>query len=235
MSSSTATSRSQGLGQGSTVTGSHDSCSERSGEVSWAKPIAWEQIHLGQRIQPYRGYAHCTDDIYLLGCFLELTRVSDVDGDSLKLLLRALKLLRRCNYSFEDICCILTHASVYFHDADALCGSHMDASEVGNVLVTLMFIAHSYVQDETCPLHIWHQHLFRKYCPSLRTLNAAVIRLLEIRRFKLRLDTTDLIERYTQFIHAVQQDRPATMSADGKAVAQQPNPLEQVLDYCKYH
>merc|ERR1712113_372365 len=81
-------------------------------------------------------------------------------------------------------------------------GSQMDHSEVGNVLVTLMFIAHCYVQDETCPLRVWHQHLFRKYC-SLKTLNAAILRLLEIRQYVLRLETKELQRRFSYLLAAV--------------------------------
>merc|ERR1711920_708127 len=122
--------------------------------------------------------------------------MGDMDGDGVKLILRALKFLRLCDYSVEDICCILAHASAYFLDAYKLCGEHMDRSELGNVLATLMFVAHCYVQDETCPLHVWHQHLFHKYCP-LKTLNAAIVRLLEIRHYVLRLESEDLHGRFT--------------------------------------
>merc|ERR1712060_636718 len=55
-------------------------------------------------------------------------------------------------------------------------------------------------------LHIWHKHLFRKYCP-LKVLNAAVIRLLQIRRHMLRLSGDDLNQRYTRLIKAVQKGR----------------------------
>merc|ERR1719253_1725401 len=138
--------------------------------------------------------------------------------DSTKLLLRALKLLRLCDYSLEDLCSILAHASAYFIDAFGLCGSVMDQSEVGNVLATLMFVAHCYVQDETCPLHVWHQHLFRKYCP-LRTLNAAIVRLLEIRRYVLRLDSQDLSTRYVILYKAMKKHKAEDASSDN------PSPL----------
>jgi len=98
-------------------------------------------------------------------------------------------------------------------DAFGLCGSVMDSSEVGNVLVTLMFVAHCYVQDETCPLHVWHQHLFRKYCP-LRTLNAAIVRLLEIRRYVLRLDSQDLSTRYVNLYKAVEKHKALDGAGD---------------------
>merc|ERR1719291_905124 len=75
---------------------------------------------------------------------------------------------------------------------------------VGNVLTTLMFIAHCYVQDETCPLHVWHQHLFKSYCP-LRTLNVAIVRPMEIRRYVLRLEQDDFDRRYFSLLQAAQK------------------------------
>jgi hypothetical protein len=179
-----------------------ESASEFSEEPRGFEAVAWDELRYGSRIQACRWYAHCIDDIYLLDAFLKLAELPDIDTESVKLLLRALKLLRLCDYSVEDLCSILAHASAYFIDAFGLCGSVMDASEVGNVLTTLMFVAHCYVQDETCPLHVWHLHLFRKYCP-LRTLNSAIIRLLEIRRYVLRLDSQDLSSRYVSLYKAI--------------------------------
>lgn len=215
----------------STVAGSISS-SERSELGIGIESICWDEVHFGTRIQPYRGYAHCADDVFLLGTFLELTRLPDIYGDSLKLLLRAIRLLHLCDYSIEDICSILAHASAYFYDAYKLCGSHMDGNEVGNVLGTLMFIAHSYVQDETCPLHIWHQHLFRKYCP-LRTLNAAVVRLLEIRRFKLRLEPKDLSDRYNKLSRSVQWRYGGYVTGLPPEDTVQKNMMNKMLDYYK--
>jgi len=113
--------------------------------------------------------------------------------------LLALKFLRHCSYSAVDICSILAHASAYFADVYVLCGDLMSPAEVGNVLVTLMFVAHCYVQDETCPLHVWHKYLFKKYC-NLRTLNAAVVRLLKMRQYTLGLDVEESTRRFS-FLH----------------------------------
>lgn len=166
--------------------------------------IDWEHVWLGSKIKPLLRYARCMDDIHLLACFLELAELKDIDGEAVKLLLRTLKFLRLCDYAVEDICSVLAHASAYFPDAWALCGADMDASEVGYILVTLTFVAHCYVQDETCPLHIWHQHLFRKYCP-LKTLNAAVVQLLHIRGYMLRLKSEDLHRRNSRLLKSVRR------------------------------
>jgi len=163
--------------------------------------ICWEDIRLGHRFQPYRQYAHCVEDIHVLAVFLGLADLEDFNGDCVKILLRALKLLHLCDYSAEDICSTLAHASHYFLATYSICGKSMDPSEVSHILVLLMFLAHVYVQDETCPLKVWHQHLFRKYCP-LKTLNAAVIRLMDIRDHVLRVPSSDLSSRYTQLMQA---------------------------------
>lgn len=182
------------------------SCSQTGYERGYVEVIRWDELRLGYRLQPLRRYAHCREDVYLLSAFLELAELRDIDADSAKLLLRALKLLHLCDYSAEDLCSFLAHASAYFVDAYTLCGMHMDECEVGNVLVTLLFVAHCYVQDETCPLHVWHQYLFRKYCP-LRTLNSAILRLLEIRRYILRLDDQELTTRYEFLQNAIRRSR----------------------------
>merc|ERR1712232_1467662 len=99
------------------------------------------------------------------------------------------------------MCSVLAHASSYFLDTYAKCGDGMDASEVGNVLALLIFLAHSYVLDETCRLKTWHKYLFTKYC-SLDMLSSAVMRLMEIRNYLLRLEDEDLKQRYTGLLRA---------------------------------
>lgn len=148
-------------------------------------------------LRAFRRHAFCIKDLRTVARFAEIIGLRDVcvNAEFARPVLRALKLLHLCDYGQEDICTIMAHASVYFTDAFDLCGSQMDASEIGNVAITLFFIAHSYTQDETCPLHVWHQHLFRRYC-NMATLNAALFRLLEIRGFMLRVEDADLIGRY---------------------------------------
>jgi len=110
--------------------------------------------------------------------------------------------------------------------------NQMDTCEVGNVLTTLIFIAHCYVQDETCPLQVWHQHLFKSYC-TLRTLNVAIFRLMEIRRYILRLGQEDFDRRYFSLLQAAQrrasreleQPRPRHVDVDLSAQAGSPTRL----------
>jgi hypothetical protein len=135
-------------------------------------------------------YARSDKDIYLANTFLELSSVADIDEAGTKLVLLAIKFLRQCSYADIDVISILAHASAYFADVYALCGNAMSPDEVGNVLVTSMFLAHSYVQDETCPLSVWHRHLFKGYC-TLREMDDAVLQVMAIRRYVLRLPDDD--------------------------------------------
>jgi hypothetical protein len=180
---------------------SSSECSLNSDRIS-AEAIPWDQLKFGHLIFAARKYAYCTDDIYLLSAWLEIAEVKDIDSKSAALLLKMLKLLHQCSYSAVDICSILAHASSYFIDVFSVCGGYMDAAEVGNVLATVSFLAHSYIQDETCPLHVWHKHLFRGYC-KLKKLSEAVVRIMAIRKYVLRLETSDLSARFQTLCAAV--------------------------------
>ncbi|CAK0892677.1 unnamed protein product [Prorocentrum cordatum] len=112
-----------------------------------------------------------------------------------------LRFLRSCHYSEDDICLIIAHASIYFPDTYAAAGHCMSLIEKGNVLATLVFLAHCWVQDETCPLQVWHEHLFKQYC-SLETLNSAVLRLMELRGYILRVSSKEVEHRMQMLLAA---------------------------------
>jgi hypothetical protein len=163
--------------------------------------ICWHDMRLGHRIQPSFKYAHKASDVYLLSRFLDLAEVQDISSDSTKLLLRTVKMMRACDFSNEEICSVLAHASKYFMDVYAQCGVGMDANEIGNVMGLLIFLGHSYVLDENCRLKVWHKYLFSKYC-ELGMLSSAVMRLMEVLNYKLRLEDEDLKHRYTSLLRA---------------------------------
>merc|ERR1719335_533507 len=130
-------------------------------------------------------------DVLLLARFLELVRlplsreaayVPGPHAASLRLLLRTLRFLRSCRFHPSDVCSILGHAGYYFDERFSFERGDMDPAELGHVLVLTMFIAHCYVVDEPCELHIWHRYLFKKYS-DLHTLNLAVLHMLKLRNF----------------------------------------------------
>jgi hypothetical protein len=151
-------------------------------------------MRLSTAAQSYRKYAHCVEDIYVMMRFAELVKLPDIQQGYAKLVLRTMRMLHLCQYPPDDIWTIMAHTSSYFETTFEACGCRMDKAEANNIIVPLVFVAHSYVEDETCPLRVWHKHLLRNYC-SLKTLNAAVLRLLELRGYILRLDPKDVEER----------------------------------------
>jgi len=171
-----------------------------------AAKLTEDRLRLFQHIEPFRKHAHHVDDLGLLSLFVGLCELTDVHGETVRLLLRVLKFLHLCDYSSEEISVTLAHASVYFVDAFATCGSQMGKREVGNVLATLIYIAHCYVLDETCPLRVWHKHLFKSYC-TMPTLDSAVVRLLQLRCYHLRLRCEELQPRFDALLTPVSLER----------------------------
>ncbi|OLP92663.1 hypothetical protein AK812_SmicGene25492 [Symbiodinium microadriaticum] len=65
-------------------------------------------------------------------------------------------------------------------------GRTMSDYEAAHVCVLLIYLAHSFLLDETCPLRVWQQHIFKKYC-NLKVLDAALYRIFKMRDFRLRI------------------------------------------------
>jgi len=94
--------------------------------------------------------------------------------------LLAVRLLHLCNYDYADVVLVLAYASVYFRNTFNSIGSEMSPTESAHVVVLLIFLAHVFLLDETCPLRIWQKHIFRQYC-TLKVLNAALFRVFQMR------------------------------------------------------
>mmetsp|Transcript_76664 Transcript_76664/g.222583 ORF Transcript_76664/g.222583 Transcript_76664/m.222583 type:complete len:257 (+) Transcript_76664:70-840(+) len=180
--------------------------------VRIADLVPWGEVKLGRKILPHCHVAYCVADVYLLSTFLRMAGLHDIGGGGVRLLLRTLKFLRLCDYSAEDICSILAHTSEYVHDVLKACGGRMDEREVGNVVVCLTFMAHSWTQDETCPLGVWHRHIFRDYC-TMKTLNLAVVRLFELRRYRMRLPVQKVADNMERLLKAIPQSPAAVRTS----------------------
>jgi len=105
------------------------------------------------------------------------------------------EMLVACNYSPAEIVVVLGHAAQYCSDFSTAGGfTGMVAGEKFYVVNLFIFLAHSYVLDETCPLVVWHKNIFKSYC-DLATLNQALMALMKRRNFILRVDDSQLLER----------------------------------------
>lgn len=117
---------------------------------------------------------------------------------AVRLMLRCLRLLHLCGYPREDIEVIVAHASCYLRDLMAVMRQdglpEMGIGELAHVFCVAMYVAHSYTEDQNCPLQVWHKHLFMRYC-EMETLNDAVMFFLARLDFTLRVSKRALRER----------------------------------------
>lgn len=141
-------------------------------------------------------YAHYKDDIVLVSRFAGLVHgfeertdpnAPNVKHDMLyKKVLQGIRLLHLCEFHYADVVLTLAYTSVYFRGAFTSLGKTMSDYEAAHVCVLLIYLAHSFLFDETCPLRVWQQHIFKKYC-NLKVLDAALYRIFKLRGFKLRI------------------------------------------------
>lgn len=158
----------------------------RQGQSSCLPPGHWLREH--------ERFAYNLEDLDLLAVYLEFSKAPAerfASEKSAKLTLSMLRFLRSLDIPVQDICCLLAHASIYFKDIYSVIGHNMNREELANVLVLLVFLAHSHVHDETCQLKVWHRYLFKGYC-NLPTLSKATLELMKRRDYKLRVDDYDL-------------------------------------------
>jgi len=137
--------------------------------------------------------AHEPNDFLLASKFCAAAGLAEhqVDADGIKQLLKCIKMLRLCRYTAEDIMSMLNHAVAYMRQTLVKCGPGMAAQECMNTAILLIFVAHSYTQDETCPLRIWHKHLFAQYC-TVKELDTTIISLMVLQQYVLRVPEEDL-------------------------------------------
>lgn len=138
------------------------------------------------------------------GAAVDFFRIDEASPEELepclKLILLALKLLKRCGYPKEDVVLIAAHATAYLEKVFATLQQgkpgrpKMELVELAQVFCLLLYLAHVHVEDEHCQLEHWHKWLSRNYC-DLSTLNSAVLSILETLQFTLRVEDTDLDRR----------------------------------------
>mmetsp|Transcript_38041 Transcript_38041/g.91250 ORF Transcript_38041/g.91250 Transcript_38041/m.91250 type:complete len:235 (+) Transcript_38041:44-748(+) len=94
--------------------------------------------------------------------------------------------MERSGFPVNEIVEMLVHAEAYCEEHRALVSSMGPLERVHAVFV-LLLLAHWHVSDEPCTMANWHETFFGDYC-QLRDLEAAVMKFLALRGFKLRVD-----------------------------------------------
>jgi len=127
------------------------------------------------------------------------------------------EMLAACSYSPAEIVVVLGHAAQYCRDFSSAGGFNgMVTGEKFYVVNLFIFLAHSYVLDETCPLVVWHKNIFKNYC-DLATLNQALMVLMKRRDFILRVDDSQLLERMCHIRGTPNTPLSATRPSRGSA------------------
>lgn len=114
------------------------------------------------------------------------------------LVVRTFTFLRNSGYSMEDICSVAAHGSVYFEDIFESRGAFMGPGEAAHTMVVCMFLAHSFVLDNSRSSRRWHRSLTAKYC-SIHIFEEAIMHLMRIRNYRLRLLDPELRSRFSAF------------------------------------
>lgn len=138
-------------------------------------------------------YAHYPDDLVLVWRFAAwLAEDTPAAADKVrhsmfyKTVLQGVRLMHLCGFHYSDVVLTLAYASIYFKSTFNRIGDTMRDSEAAHVCTLLIFLAHSFVLDETCPLRCWQQWVFKKYC-TLKVLDTALFRLFNLQGFHLQL------------------------------------------------
>lgn len=184
---------------GNVTNGGHSSSSSSAPSLAHHTGLAEEEILI--KDPDTAKYAHFQEDLLLVSRFVRV--ISEGRGEHkkkmkhealYKTVLQGVRLMHLCEYHYADVVLVLAYASVYFRSTFDKIGHKMSEHEAAHVCVLLIYLAHSFLLDETCPLRCWQKHIFRKYC-TLKVLDAALYRLFQMRKeYKLRVTDEELKE-----------------------------------------
>ncbi len=114
-----------------------------------------------------------------------------------KLVTKAVKILRICKYETTDIATVL--AVTYLHHvsfmtttaASSTSPQPMSLTERAFLVLAQIYIAHCVVLDECCKVSNWHKYLFTSYC-GLGCLNKAIAKILVRMDYSLWTDPEEV-------------------------------------------
>merc|ERR1719407_346873 len=87
-------------------------------------------------------------------------------------------MLRLCNYPLDSINSVLAASLALFEQvckALPAGGKNMVPVERTAIAILSCYLEHTYILDETCPLHYWQARIYVDYC-SVKELNLAVVK-----------------------------------------------------------
>lgn len=135
-----------------------------------------------------------------VGAFLTLAKLP-VSQEVTASILSTLVLFRRMNYDDTDILSVMSHASAY-----SACIQQRSlgtsAGELGSLLVVCIYAAHGWVMDLHCPARVWFADVLERRC-SIKAFNKAIMHLMRLRGYRLRITPRSLSERFNNLKSAI--------------------------------
>jgi hypothetical protein len=123
----------------------------------------------------------------------------DRDRVSRELINRMVRMLRLCNYPLDSINSVLAASLALFEQvcqALPAGGKNMVAVERTAIAILSCYLEHTYILDETCPLHYWQARIYVDYC-SVKELNLAVVKILKLLKYRLSV-TPEAVAAYLE-------------------------------------
>jgi hypothetical protein len=161
----------------------HSECSEgfdlSPEEVRYVKPEAWE--------------------VAVRESFSEHIGLGPDDRVSRELINRMVRMLRLCNYPLDSINSVLAASLALFEQvckALPAGGKNMVPVERTAIAILSCYLEHTYILDETCPLHYWQARIYVDYC-SVKELNLAVVKILRLLKYRLAV-TPEAVASYLE-------------------------------------
>eukprot|EP00811_Abedinium_folium_P036290 NODE_9011_length_1453_cov_5.121418.p1 GENE.NODE_9011_length_1453_cov_5.121418~~NODE_9011_length_1453_cov_5.121418.p1 ORF type:complete len:393 (-),score=42.11 NODE_9011_length_1453_cov_5.121418:142-1320(-) len=178
--------------------------------------------HTGRTVQDFRRlgekYAFTAFDLELAWRFTELMRVSHlVDETYMRLILVSLSLLHRCGYTADAMLMTLAFAVIYGRGRPCLLNplDEGDTTIAGIRTCLLIFLAHTYLEDEPCFLMTWHERVFKATC-GLKALNRELMELFRARGYILAVGSSETEHIYNTLLKVVLRRDRHVMGVDGK-------------------
>lgn len=110
---------------------------------------------------------------------------------------QTIKLLQACHFCSHDIVLCFSYACSYAGRVFPLMAGVLGDAEAVHICILLVFLAHSFILDETCPMREWHKHIFQRYC-SLKKMDTALFSVFSMLEFHLSIPAEEA--KYFQLI-----------------------------------
>eukprot|EP00927_Polykrikos_kofoidii_P034232 TRINITY_DN29069_c0_g1_i1.p1 TRINITY_DN29069_c0_g1~~TRINITY_DN29069_c0_g1_i1.p1 ORF type:complete len:317 (+),score=48.81 TRINITY_DN29069_c0_g1_i1:297-1247(+) len=170
--------------------------------------------------------AHFPDDLVLVSRFVTMLGESTPSvrerlhqEEVIKTILRGVRLMHLCDFSYSDVVMTLSYASVYFRVIFHEVKGNMGSVEAAHICVLSMYLAHCFILDENCPLCHWQKHIFRKYC-TLKVLDSALFSLFHKQAFHLRIASEEERKAVSFLLAAIDSPRVVLTVNDSKGSEQ---------------